>query len=228
MDQVEMDAIARTKELRYKRFYESSKELTPRLDRELCFFTPREVMDALNGHPVVKEWQKWLLDEFVPPEREIAILFPDSERKPWTRDETSDRTYKNLHIAIKSLKLEERVHILSVSTLLGIIPEERFTDMPMYETGGMFSWSVKKRGLDWDAMAFRDALARLGEMVSHYLDKHGGSYQKVVAIYRTPSVHERIVANAYDIKPFKLVKSPTKKPLSKSYSDLKDMLKKAI
>ena len=97
--------------------------------------------------------------------------------------------------------------------------------MPIYDTGGMFSWSVKKRGLEWDVMAFREALNRLAEIVSKYLEKHEGSYQKIVTIYRKPSVHERILDIAYDLRPFKVEKLSTKKPLSKSYSDLKDMLK---
>ncbi len=225
MDQAEQDAIARTNEMRYKRFYENSKEIIPTLERDLCFFTPREVLTGMDENKTVTEWHKWLLEEYVPPKKEIALLFPDSERKPWIKDETNDRTYKNLHIAIKSLKLEDRIHVLSVSTILGIVPQERFTDMPIYETGGMFSWSVKKRGLEWDVLAFRDALARLGGIVSKYIEKNEGGYQKIVSIYRTPSVHERILEIAYDTRPFKVEKLKTKKPLAKSYSALKDMLK---
>jgi hypothetical protein len=117
------------------------------------------------------------------------------------------------------------MQVLSVSTIFGVVPEERFEDMPLYESGGMFSWSVKKRGLEWDPMAFREVLAYLGKILSKFLEKHEGNYQKIVAIYRTPSVHERIIENAYDLRPFKLEKLTTKKPLSKSYSALKDMLK---
>jgi predicted RNA-binding protein len=225
MDQAEKEALERTIEIRYKRFHENSLELIPGLTREMCFFSPKEVLAGLDENQVVKDWHKWLLEEYTPPKKEVALLFPDSERKPWVRDETSDRSYKNLHIAFKSLDLYDRVHVLSVSTLLGIVPEERFADMPLYETGGMFSWSVRKRGMEWDPIAFKEVLRRLGEIIARYLEKHEGNYQKIVAIYRTPSVHERIVDNAYDIRPFKLEKLKSKKPLAKSYSALKDMLK---
>jgi len=153
------------------------------------------------------------------------ILFPDSERKPWIKGETVDRSFKNLHIAFKSLDLYDKAHVYAVSTILGLVPEERFADMPLYEAGGMFSWSVRKRSLEWDAMVFKDVLSRLGDTVTKFLQKNSDCYEKVVAIYRIPSVHERIIEHAYEIEPFKLEKLTTKKPMASSYSILKDMLK---
>jgi predicted RNA-binding protein len=225
MDQADLDALARNKEMRYNRFFTDAKENMPGLTRELCFFTPREILTGIESNKIVTDWHKWVLNDYDPPKKEIALLFPDSERKPWIEGETSDRSYKNLYIARKSLDLYSRIHILSVSTVFGIIPEERFADMPIYDSAGMFSWSVKKRSLEWDPMSFKDALMKLGEIVSAYLAKNKDKYDKVVAIYRTPSVHERIVENAYDVEPFKLEKLKTKKPIARSYSALKDMLK---
>ena len=126
------------------------------------------------------------------------------------------------------MNLEKRVHVLAVSTLLGIVPEEHFDDMPLYDSSGMFSWAVRQKGLEWDAQVFSQVLQDLGAIVSAYVQKNKDNYTKWVFVYRTPSVQERVIEYAYALTPFKLEQMKTKKPLSSQYSILKDMLKKIV
>lgn len=228
MSDQETAALAKTEGVRRKRFMDEVRTKIPGIKPDLCLFTPTEVRDALKGNKDVISWHKWLAEEYTPPKHEIALLFPDSDRKPWTKGKTTDHTYKNLYIALKSLNLEKRVHILTVSTVFGIIPEERFEDMPLYDSSGMFSWSVRQKGMDWDAMVFKEVLMDLGTIVSGFVQKNKDIYTTWVAVYRAPSVHERIIEYAYDLAPFKLEQLKTKKPLSSQYSILKDMLKKIV
>ena len=228
MSDQENAALAKTEGVRRKRFTDEVRTKIPGITPELCLFTPTEVRNAIKGNQEVISWHKWVTEEYTPPKKEIALLFPDMDRKPWTKDKTTDHTYKNLYIALKSLNLEKRVHILTVSTVLGIIPEERFEDMPLYDSSGMFSWSVRQKGLEWDAMVFKEVLMDLGTIVSRYVQKNKDNYTKWVAIYRAPSVQQRIIEYAYDLAPFKLEQLKTKKPLSSQYTILKDMLKKIV
>lgn len=225
MDEQDRAALQRNKEMRYKRFHEDVLERIPGIAPEACFFTPYEVQQAVENYQPALDWHKWLLEEYEPPKNKVALLYPDSDRKPWVRGETTDRTYKYLYISLKSLKLLDKVQVFTVSSLLGIVPMEKYAEMPLYDTSGLFSWSVRKRGLEWDAQVFKDTLQTLGGIVSTFIEKHQDKYDKWVALYRTPSIHERIVENAYDIRPFPLVKKTQKKPLSKSYSLIKDLLK---
>ena len=230
MDPTEEDlnAFKRTEDARRERFFERSQEMVPDITKEMCFYDPREVLTAIQENEAVQKWKKFILEEYEPKPNEYALLFPDTERKPWVRGETKDRAYKNLYLSLKTLKLQDRVTVFTLSDLLGIIPSEEYGSMPLYDVTGNYRWAVRQRGLNFDGEAFRMSLDLLGDIVSEFVNKHQGQFEQWHAFYRTPSIQERVINHAMDTNPFKLHIHVVKKPIASSYTLVKNSLKDMV
>ncbi|MGA1820599.1 MAG: hypothetical protein ACMUHU_06290, partial [Thermoplasmatota archaeon] len=143
------EAQKKTEDTRRKMFIDAIREKIPAIDPDLTFLTPTEVASALVSNGTVMDFHE-RLNGYEAKGGDIALLFPDTDHKPWTKGRTDALIYRNLHASLKNLKLEDRVCIFTVSPLLGIIPEEWYDSMPMYDASGVQSFMVKRRGLNWN------------------------------------------------------------------------------
>lgn len=221
------EAQKKTEDTRRKMFIDSFREKVPAIDPELSFLTPVELLQAMNENQVILEYYK-RLEGYETPQKELAILYPDADRKPWTLGKTDALIYRNLHTSIKNLKLEEKVTIFTISPLLGIIPMEWYDEMPMYDASGAQSFMVRRRGLSWDQDKFRQVIMRSAEIVNSFLSRNYERIGKWHIIYRDPSVHQRIFESAMDIQPRAIWPHKTKKSLADSYLAIRNIMKEIV
>lgn len=217
-------AQKKTEDTRRKMFIDSMREKVPAIDPDLAFLTPTEIVQAFKDNQSIMEYHN-RLSEYRSPEKEIGILFPDAERKPWTRGVTTALTYRNLFTSIKNLKLEDRVGIYTISPVLGVVPEEWFDDMPMYDSSGSQSFMVRRRGLSWNQEDFKDVISRSADLLVDFLSGNHERVGKWHVIYRIPSVHERIFQKAMEKQPFAIWPHTSKKSLADSYLNMRSILK---
>ena len=218
------DEVKRKNEdLKRKRIIDGIREKVPAVDQNLVFLTPREILEGMKENPTIKEFYRKLLEEYECPKRRIGLLFPASDRVPWTKA-TDALIYRNLYASLKKLELEDEVALFSVSPLLGVVPWEWYDTMPMYEASGAASFLVRRRGLGWNAEEFREVIRRAGEILNGFLVRNHDRCEKWHIIYRTPSVHERILGTSNDIQPFPIWPHTTKKSLAESYLKMRKLL----
>ena len=214
----------KNEDVRRKMFVDSIREKVPAIDPDLAFLTPGEVLDAMKNNDIITGYHKKLQSDYQAPEREIGLLFPDADRKPWTHGVTSALSYRNLHMSLKNLQMTDKVAVYTVSPVLGIVPMDWYDSMPMYDSGGIQSFMVRRRGLPWNPDEFRSVINLAGEIVSEFLGKHHETCGKWHIMYRDPSVHQRIFEAAMDIRPLPVWPHKTKKSLSDSYLQMKKIL----
>jgi len=217
------EAQKRTEDVRRKMFIDSIREKVPSIDPEIAFLTPTEMLKAMKGHPRITGYHE-RMRTYSAKESEIGLLFPDSDWKPWTKGKTTSLSYRNLFTALKNLKLEERVAVYTISPLLGVVPEEDYEDMPMYDSSGAQSFMVRRRGLSWNQEDFKAVISISASLLSAFLERNYGRAKKWHVIYRNPSVHQRIFETSMDAKQYAIWPHVTRRSLSDSYLDMKTMV----
>jgi len=218
------EAQKKTEDTRRKMFIDALREKTPAVDPELAFLTPTEILEAMKSVPSITDFHK-RLDEYVSPQKEVAILYPDADRKPWTAGKTTALIYRNLHTSIKNLKLADRISVFTISPILGIVPMEWYDEMPMYDASGAQSFMVRRRGLSWNIDHFKEVISRSADLMVKFLQKNHGNFSKWHIIYRDPSVHQRIFSNAMEKQTFPIWPHTSKKSLADSYLSMRTIMK---
>lgn len=217
-------AQKRTEDTRRKMFSDALREKVPALDNSLIFMTPSEVLSAMNRNLIIKDYHA-RLKNYEPKEMEIALLFPDAERKPWTRGKTNALIYRNLYTALKSTGLEGKVAIFTLSPVLGVVPEEWYDAMPMYDSSGLQSFMVKRRGLPWNPEDFRKVIDISGGILMEFMERNHKRFGSWHAVFQVPSVHQRMLEVSLDRRPLPVWTHPSRKSLSDSYTHVKELLK---
>ena len=218
------EAQKKTEDTRRKMFLDAVREKIPAIDPELAFFTPTEVARAMVSNETVMEYHNKLA-AYEAEGGDLALLFPDTDHKPWTKDSTNALIYRNLHTSMRNLKLEGKVHVFTVSPLLGIVPMEWYGSMPMYDCSGGQSFMVRRRGLTWNVEDFKKVLDMSAGLIVEFLGRNHGKYRKWHMIYRTPSVHQRIFETVMEKQPFSIWPHTSKKSLADSYLTMRTLMK---
>jgi len=211
----------RSEDVRRKMFIDSIREKNPSVDPTMVYLTPGEVLRAIDAEERIARCRSEIRSTNSPSGRKTALIYPDSERKPWTRGTTESLSYRNLFAALRNLNLESEIEVFALSPLLGIVPEGHFQTMPMYESSGLQSFMVKRRGLPWNQEDFKSVIARSSAIVSEFLKMHHGDFSEWHAVYRIPSIHERILQTVLDADPLPIWKHGSKRSLSESYLDVR-------
>jgi len=219
------EAKRKNENVRRKMFIEALREKIPAIDPDLAFLTPKEILIAMDENDTIRKYHESLLTEFEPQKKDIGILFPDAERKPWTKDDTVALSYRHLFTSLKNLNMEESVAIYTISPLLGIVPREWYDSMPMYDSSGTQSFMVRRRGLEWSSDDFKKVIDKAATIVAEFMKRTHESCSTWHVIYRSPSVHQRIFEAAMDMNPVPVWPHKTRKSLAKSYLQMREILK---
>lgn len=119
---------------------------------------------GLNGtsehqllHPHFEKWQKWLLEEYKPPENKIALFIPCAAIKPYYNSPIHKIMNETL------LEFEEKIHKIVISNA-GVIPYE-FADKYPFNS------------YDWNPLAESDDIKEkyytvTRDRIQSYLEKH--------------------------------------------------------
>ena len=174
-----------------QRLLELSKKkvLRGKLSEDLALYTPWEVLDAIKNNTRIVKWHTFLAEHYRPPEdKKIALFYPCSTVKPYYLS----RTYTVLDRTLKGLgKLQERIHILTVSEPFAIVPKEFHKSwMYWYDCPGLFEWWCRRYGIPYDNDIAREAIECLSEVIAKYLSRVAKrKYDYLVAFVRTWTSH---------------------------------------
>jgi len=218
----------KNEDVRRKMFIDAIREKNPAIDPGLVYLTPAEVIRAMESERRVREFSRRVIDDYSPPEGRVALLFPDVERKPWTRGSTEALAYRNLFASLKNLGLSDRIEVLTMSPVLGIVPERYFDSMPMYESSGLASFMVQRRGLAWSQEDFRTVIAKARDLSLEFMERFRGSFGSWHAVFRVPSIHQRLVQEIVEAKGYPIWTHPSKRSLAESYLDMKKIVGEVV
>jgi len=114
--------------------------------------------ESLN-RPEVRRFRQRVLDRYIPPPADVAVLLPCSAKKPYSLSQ-SHRRFRNT--------IASRAHELIVTSPLGLVPRELETVYPAMH------YDVPVTGY-WDA----EECAVVSAVLAHYFRKH--QYRRVIA-----------------------------------------------
>jgi len=156
------------------------------LPRELCFYSPKEVYEALtssNGR--VKKWLSFISENYLPPpEKKILLLYPCSAVKPYHLS----RSYKVLYATLDTLsqELRKKIHVVTVSEPFGLVPEEYYEKWTeWYDCPGLFEWWCRKNGVEYDEAIVSKSIEILASYIARYLERTRNHYTRRIAFIRT-------------------------------------------
>jgi|Deesub1362A_J573_1020465.scaffolds.fasta_scaffold00906_7 predicted RNA-binding protein len=120
-------------------------------------------------HPDMIKANEWILENYVPPKRELCIFLPCSKRKPYS-ESPSHRVFNSL---IFSLLPPEKVHIVVFGTC-GIVPRELEREYPFQHYSFMLGkcnvYTVKRKFIEMES-----------QRIARYLKKTEEFYERRVA-----------------------------------------------
>ncbi|RLJ02902.1 MAG: hypothetical protein DRP11_02290, partial [Candidatus Aenigmatarchaeota archaeon] len=121
-------------------------------------------------NPVYERWQRFLVERYVPPERDVVLFVPCSYRKPYRKS----RLHRGIRRILKELGVENRVHLVVISSP-GVIPEE----FDRYYPFNSYDWQPWKETPEIK----RRYIEVTRERVKKYLEKHRERYEKVLCYF---------------------------------------------
>jgi archaeosine synthase len=119
--------------------------------RSLCFYSPAEVLAGVTRHREVTRWLSYIGNHYVPPIKDILLIYPCSAGKPYNRS----RSYMRVYETLSRLGLDRRkIHVATISEPFGLVPEELYDTKTLwhnweddwYDCPGLFEWWCRKHG----------------------------------------------------------------------------------
>lgn len=186
----------------------------------MCFYTPKEVLDAVTTNSHIKSWLRYISQEYVPPkEKRFLLLYPCSTIKPYPES----RSYRILFKTLSSISEDRRdkIHLVTVSEPFGLVPEEFYDKFQIwYDCPGLFEWWCKKHKLSYQEIYLEKCIEILAKRVAEFLIRTRKHYTSRVAFVRTLSsnlerkkdhTHARILEKAAKLSGIPLRILPSKR-----------------
>lgn len=179
-----------------------------RIKRNLCFYSPAEVLNGLTQDGEISRWLSYIENHYCPPSRDLLLIYPCSTEKPYHKS----RSYRQLYKTLSQLGEDRaRIHLITISEPFGLVPEEFYsTWRNWYDCPGLFEWWCGKYGLPYSEKDANRCIEILANCVAKFLLKteKTRSYSRMLAFVRTYSsslrltndhTHRRILEKAVDI-----------------------------
>ena len=137
-------------------------------ERTPVAFTGSRDYVLLESHrrPEMVRFRARLLERYrPPPSKTVLLLVPCSKTKPYRRS----RSHRRFFGALEGLRALERVHVVSVSSPIGLVPRE-LEDLPParhYDIPVTGDWEESERGYVRSALAYLRANGRYRSVVVH-------------------------------------------------------------
>lgn len=208
--------------------YVSFKKALESVDikRSLCFYNPREVYHALLENKEVKRWLTFISNHYIPPKKEILLIYPCSSEKPYHLS----RSYKALFKTLNRLGGKRKfIHVMTISEPFGLVPEEFYGkrtkwhdwENDWYDCPGLFEWWCKRYSQPYERKYVEKSIEILSEHIAEFFKKvkEKKCYSKIIAFVRTYSstlqkkydhTHRRILERAAQIAGIKIDLLPGK------------------
>jgi archaeosine synthase len=182
------------------------------IPKSLCFYSPTEVLSALEHNREVKGWLKFISNHYIPQRASVLLIYPCSAEKPYHLS----RSYRQLYATLSRLgDHRKQVHVATISEPFGLVPEEFYQRKTTwrdwrhewYDCPGLFEWFCNKHGLKYSREDLDASIEILSEAVGGFLKKVKilECYDTIIAVVRTYSsslqrkedhTHRRIMEEA--------------------------------
>ena len=146
------------------------------INPNLCFYTPKEVFQAISTNETVKRWLHYISELYEPPKKNLYLFFPCSTVKPYHES----RSYRMLFKTLNDLgALRDKIHIFTISEPFGLVPEEFYGKetewhdwkRDWYDAPGLFQWWVKRMGLPYEEEYVDRSIELLARYVAKFLTR---------------------------------------------------------
>jgi archaeosine synthase len=198
------------------------------LPRELCFYSPLEVYEALSSNDgYVVKWLQFVSESYIPPPtKTILLLYPCSAVKPYNLS----RSYKALYSTLEKLPevVRKSIHVVTISEPFGLVPEEFYEKWSKwYDCPGLFEWWCNKYGVAYDKELASKCINILAIHIARFLVRTRDQYAKRIAFVRTytsslkpsDSTHRKIMELATSISGVQVELHPSKDIVEKIVKD---------
>lgn len=178
--------------LTFRKFLvEKSKKRNPdHFDENLAAYTPGETLNLLKKKEI-KDWFKYLETISIPSDVEAVVLVPCAASKPWFNHKNVNKSklYKAYNEIINDMNSGnfKKIHFITVSEPLGLVPVDKWNDFPKYDNPGLFKDDFLRTGLvktDWDKtflkskhllpfddIAYEACIKKLAQVIEYTLSK---------------------------------------------------------
>lgn len=190
------------------------------IKRNLCFYNPKQVLEALNNNREVRHWLKYIENHYNPPTKDILLIYPCSTEKPYHEA----RSYKQLYKTLSCLGDDrQRIHLVTISEPFGLVPEEFYEKKrTWYDCPGLFEWWCSKYNQPYSKEDFNSCIDILATHIGRFFvkAKRRHSYKRILAFVRTWSssleqkndhTHNRILRKAGAVADVDIEFSPPKR-----------------
>lgn len=196
------------------------------IKKSLCFYNPQEVYNGLLRNKEIKNWLTFISNHYIPPKRELLLIYPCSNEKPYHLS----RSYKILFRTLNRLgEKREKIHLMTISEPFGLVPEEFYGKKTKwhdwrndwYDCPGLFEWWCNKYSQPYDKEYVEKSIEILSQYIAKFFKKVKKEklYSKIVGFVRTFSstlqkkhdhTHRRILERAAQIADVKINLLPEK------------------
>lgn len=111
-----------------------SQKREPNLRPEMTAYTPGETRDLMR-QPEISAWHKQVVKTKIPDDVDLVVFVPCAATKPW------ENATKGIYKSYNRLREEgefPRAYFVTISEPLGVVPESRWADFPLYDNPGLF------------------------------------------------------------------------------------------
>ena len=123
-------------------------------------------LKELASNPRVLEFIERVQNDYTPPKRNLLLL-PESHEKPFTQS----KLYLKVREFLQEASLNPKYHIVFISNVLGVCPEELAEEAPSFKLVG--NWFPDEK-----------TISRTARLVGHYLKRTREVYRQRIAYVR--------------------------------------------
>jgi archaeosine synthase len=158
-----------------------------KIDPNLCFYSPTEVLKALTSEGRVKDWLIRIANHYIPPPRKLLLIYPCSTDKPYN----ASRSYRRLYSTLDQIPdWRSKIQLMTISEPFGLVPEQFYSEFGRwYDCPGLFEWWCKRNGLDYSYDDLDRSIELLSDYIARFLTKAERlrSYDHILGFVRTYS-----------------------------------------
>ena len=171
---------------------EYSLKLNPRLNPELFLPDPRQVLEKLDKTPI-KDWLKFISEEYTLRRKTNLILIPCSFYKPY--NPPHDEFYRRI-INLRRKIINSK--FITVSVPLALEPEEywsfQWRGFNLIYDCPFFPW-IEKYGYKWDEKIVSKILSKLEQVIDRFFERNADKIDKVIVFLLPSSDELKLVEN---------------------------------
>lgn len=202
---------------------EDAHKLNPKLNSELFFPAPQDVLSAIKGNRIVRRWLEFVAERHEAPPAILLLLVPCDAKKPYEppRSELFKRlldierringaetatklrtTATSLHTRAQPRRSKLRLYMCAVSEPLALEPREfwdftwRIDDetVNLVYDAPFFPW-IERYGYKWDESIAEEVWRILNGVVRRWLARNRSKFENVLAFACPSSGYRRILSS---------------------------------